>query len=318
MKGLKSIVLLSLWLLPLGYRIQAQEDQSIEINFVATVGDAVAQCGHVYEGIGADDATIQFSDFRFFVSNVRLKNSAGEETPLILEQDGMWQTDNVALLDFEDGSATCSEIGNAALNGKITGTAPAGDYTAIVFDLGVPFELNHQDVTLAASPLNVAAMWWNWQGGYKFVRVDLTTDAREGASGWFIHVGSTACESPAAAIPPLERCTNPNLTTITLADFDFENDVVVADLAGLLAGVALYDNTPMPPGCMSGIDDPDCAMIFPNFGLSLADGICLDGNCDSQTFFSLGDISEAHLIGRSKMEPEMHQSGDHQDDHSGH
>ncbi|NJR31975.1 MAG: hypothetical protein HC778_02740, partial [Chamaesiphon sp. CSU_1_12] len=27
--------------------------------------------------------------------------------------------------------------------------------------------------TLAASPLNLTSLWWNWQGGYKFLRLDL-------------------------------------------------------------------------------------------------------------------------------------------------
>lgn len=305
MRLLKAMFIFALLLFPLGYQVGAQESQPIELNFAATVGDVAAHCGESYAGVDESEATFQFTDFRFYVSNIRLQTADGAEVPLELDQDGMWQAEGVALLDFEDGSTSCSEGGNAALNGKITGTAPAGEYIGIIFDLGVPFELNHNDVTLAPSPLNVAAMWWNWQFGYKFVRIDLTTDAAEVEPGWFIHLGSTACDSPAGAISPLEQCANPNLATISLEDFDFEQDVIVADLGGLLTGVALYDNTPMPPGCMSGTDDPDCATLFPNFGLSLPDGICPEGDCSAQTFFRVASADEVSLVERTDMSAEM-------------
>lgn len=55
--------------------------------------------------------------------------------------------------------------------------AGAGRYTGLAFDMGVPFALNHADVTAAPSPLNIQALWWNWQGGYKFMRVDMRTGA---------------------------------------------------------------------------------------------------------------------------------------------
>lgn len=314
-KLLKSMFALALLLLPLGYSADAQESQAITLNFAATVGDFAAHCGETYTGVGADNAAVQFNDFRFYISNIQLLTSDGEPVPLALDQDGMWQAEGVALLDFEDGTASCSEAGNAALNGKITGTAPTGDYTGVIFDLGVPFELNHNDVTLAPSPLNVAAMWWNWQFGYKFVRIDLTTDATEVEKGWFIHLGSTACDSPAGAISPLEQCANPNLATISLSDFDFEQDVIVADLGSLLTDVALYDNTPMPPGCMSGTDDPDCNTLFPNFGLSLPDGICPEDDCSAQTFFRIANVTEVSLVGRTDMSAEMMSEGAMDMDH---
>ena len=104
---------------------------------------------------------------------------------------------------------------------------------AIVFDLGVPFALNHQDVTVAASPLNLPPMWWNWQGGYKFVRVDMKTDAEATAGAWFIHLGSTGCAAENQATPPTTACARPNLAEIRLDGFDPATSVVVADLATL-------------------------------------------------------------------------------------
>jgi len=274
----------------------------------------MAMCGESYAGLGADGAEVQFNDFRFYVSNVQLLTADGATVPMQLEQDGIWQHENVALLDFEDGTATCSEIGNASLNGEVIGMAPAGEYVGLTFDMGVPFELNHLDVTLAPSPLNIAALWWNWQGGYKFIRLDLVTDAEEN-SAYNIHLGSTGCDSPAAAIAPEEPCARPNLPSITIDEFDFENDVIVADLGGLLTDVPLYEREPMPPGCMSGVDDADCPAVFPNFGLSLEDGTCTDGDCSAQSFFRVAAADDVTLVERTDMSMEDMDMGGESHEH---
>ncbi len=295
-----------------------QANGSMTLHFAAMVGDAPALCGETYPGIGADAAEISFNDFRFYVSNIHLLTAEGEAVPFQLEQDGLWQHENVALLDFENGTAGCSEIGNAAVNGIIIGEAPAGEYTGLRFDLGVPFELNHLDVTAAPSPLNIGAMWWSWQGGYKFIRVDLMTDATESEPAWNIHIGSTGCASPAGVIPPAEACARPNIATITFDAFDFDQNIIIADLGGLLQDIALYENTPMPPGCMSGVDDPDCPALFFNFGLSLDSGICTDADCAAQTFFHVGDADTVMLIGRIGMNGMDEMNGDHDHDHDHH
>lgn len=281
----------------------AQDDenmQSITLHFSAVVGDDVAMCGQTYAGISSSEAEISFADFRFYISNIQLLTADGDSVPLELEQDNLWQVENVVLLDFENGQTTCSEIGNAALNGDVIGMIPAGDYVGLRFDLGVPFELNHLDVTMAPSPLNIAAMWWNWQGGYKFLRIDLITDAQEN-NAWNIHLGSTGCVSSARTVAPEASCDRPNIATITFDQFDFETDAIIVDLAALLTDVPVYENTLMPPGCMSGVDDPDCPSLFPNFGLSLEEGICLNEDCSSQTLFRVADIEGVTLVERTDL-----------------
>jgi uncharacterized repeat protein (TIGR04052 family) len=330
----RRMIILTAFVLILALPSLAQDDmQPITLNFAAMVGDDMAMCGMSYEGIGADDAEVSFNDFRFYVSNIQLITAEGDSVALELMQDEMWQVENVALLDFEDGTGGCSEIGNAAVNSMVMGMAPAGEYVGLSFDLGVPFELNHLDVTAAPSPLNIAGMWWSWQGGYKFIRLDLMTDAVEN-SPYNVHIGSTGCDSAAGVIPPAEPCARPNLTTITFDEFDFENQVIVADLAGLLEGVALYDNVLMPPGCMAGFDDPDCPDVYAGFGLSLETGACVEEGCMTQTLFRVADVDGVMLVGRTDMTMDMNMDmgGDHgghdghggdgddseDDDHSGH
>jgi uncharacterized repeat protein (TIGR04052 family) len=257
----------------------------VTIRFAAMVGDRPAACGMIYRGVGADQSTISLNDYRFYVSNVRLFNKMGKEAAVELTQDGLWQYDNVALLDFEDATSGCSESGTSVLNDKVVGKVPEGEYTAISFDLGVPFELNHLDTTTAPAPLNLPAMWWNWQIGYKFARLDLLTP--EGATpAWLIHLGSTGCASSGSNTPPDAPCSNPNVTTVHLHDFNPLENFVVADLAGLVAAINLKESIPQPPGCMSGPEDSDCMSLFPGFGLDLATGTMLEDR--DQTFFRVG------------------------------
>lgn len=255
---------------------------NVTIRFAAMVGTRPAACGIIYEGLGTQASPISLNDYRFYVSNVRLINAAGEEVPVELTQDGQWQYNNTALLDFEDGAGLCSETGTAEMNNKITGTVPAGEYTGIVFDVGVPFELNHLDTATAPAPLNLPAMWWNWRTGYKFVRIDMQTP-RSQTPQWFIHLGSTGCDAPDNNTPPQAPCANPNLPSVRFDGFDPLRNFIVADLEALLAGVNLDESTPMPPGCMSGVDDPDCVGLFPGFGLDLTTGQLSEAN--PQTFF---------------------------------
>ncbi|MCC0179392.1 metallo-mystery pair system four-Cys motif protein [Waterburya agarophytonicola K14] len=156
--------------------VQAQSNtQEVAINFEAWVGEDRFACGESYDNIGTAESTITPTDFRLYISNVALIDEDNNAVPLELEQDGKWQYENTALLDFEDGTDGCDN-GTTETNSTIVGTIPEGDYQSLQFTLGVPKNLNHDDAAIAPSPLNLTSMWWNWQGGYKFLRVDLETD----------------------------------------------------------------------------------------------------------------------------------------------
>ncbi len=241
------------------------------IRFEGRVGDKDAACGMLYAGVGSAASGVELTDFRFYVSNVRLIAADGAEVPLELKQDGLWQTEGVALLDFEDGTAGCAEFGNEALRNKVVGTVPEGEYTGLAFTMGVPFELNHLDTTVAPSPLNIPALWWNWQFGYKFARIELLADDQV----WLLHLGSTGCEAPDGNTPPESPCANTNAVEVRLDNFNPTMNFVVADLATLFADVDLSTTVPEPPGCMSGPQDPDCGSIFTSLGLSLETGAVL-------------------------------------------
>ncbi|MGB5812570.1 MAG: MbnP family copper-binding protein, partial [Polyangiales bacterium] len=248
--------------------------QAVSIAFVAKVGDADFECGTTYD-LGSADTPLELADFRFYVEGIELQNDADEWVAVSLD-DTNFQTDDVALLDFEDG---CGELGNADLNEVVTGTVPVGTYSAVRFNMGVPFEMNHENPAVAPPPMNLTSMHWNWQGGYKFLRVDA---AGFSSGGWRTHLGSTGCDGDPISGGTTE-CTTPNVVNVELDGFDPGTNAVVADLAALVAGQDLDNIAPMPPGCMSGPTDPDCTSIFANLGLPF-EGVPAPG---PQTFFRM-------------------------------
>lgn len=80
--------------------VAQERSEPVQIRFAAVVGDAAAACGAKYDGVGSSRSTISIADFRFYLSRLRLVNADGSEAPVALTQDGLWQVDDVALLDF--------------------------------------------------------------------------------------------------------------------------------------------------------------------------------------------------------------------------
>ncbi len=257
----------------------ASGQQAVTLRFTAQVNGQPFACGQRYAGVGSTRSTITPSDFRFYVSEVHLIDAAGRAVPVALAQDGAWQLDNIALLDFEDGSGPCRN-GTAATHTAVQGSVPAGAYTGLRFTLGVPFARNHGDPTIAPSPLNLTAMFWTWQGGYKFVKFDTATSGQPvttaspdpqgggNASGFSVHLGSTACAAPSRTSPP-SACQNPNRVTVQFDRFDASRQVVVADIGAVLAGANVDVNAPnTSPGCMSFLNDADCPPVMGALGLA--------------------------------------------------
>lgn len=273
--------------------------QDVTLRFEAQINGQPFRCGERYIQVGSKAATVTPTDFRFFVSGIELLDRNGKAVPLSLEQDGRWQLGNIALLDFEDGSGPCRN-GSTALNTTVRGSVAAGEYAGLRFTLGVPFEHNHADPTTAPAPLNNTAMFWNWRGGYKFLKVDMAstgsaataqtagmhgahaaggghagsggqhagTSGHGGAPGYSIHLGSTVCSSASPTVAPT-ACANPNRVTVHFDKFDASRNIVVADIGRVLSGSDVSTNAPgTSPGCMSFPKDADCPPIMGALGLA--------------------------------------------------
>ncbi len=287
--------------------------QEITLQFAAQVGDALANCSDTYANVGSnamgtESYAVTFRDIRFYVSGIRLVDDGGTEVPLELEQDGMWQYEDVALLDFEDGAGDCTS-GTAETNSAVIGTVPAGTYTGVRFQIGVPYELNHTDINTAEPPLNSVDMNWNWLNGRKFVKIEVNTDNDLENAGslevdqWNVHLGSICPVVEGKSDPSMppgseDQCTRPGRPQVALDAFDPASDVIVADIAALLDGVNIEEDIGAAPviGCQSippadnntigGEPVTDCDDLWANWGMDWQTGDCTD-NCASQTFFSI-------------------------------
>lgn len=260
----------------------APEPRSIELSFEARVGSAVFDCAQTYDQVGTSKVRVSFSDFRLYVHDVRLIDEADREVPLELTQDGDFQYEDLALLDFENRTGSCAN-GTAETNTVVKGTLPEGNFKGLRFGVGVPHALNHGDPLQASSPLNLTAMLWTWQAGRLFTRID--TRVEESSSNrpaFLIHLGSDGCSGNPAAGQAVS-CARPNRAEIELADFDPAQDKIVLDYAQLVAKVALDADQGGEPGCMANAGDPECQSVFEQLGLDPQSGA---PGGDAQVVFS--------------------------------
>lgn len=235
-----------------------------EVSFAAAFGDKPFSCTETFKGLGTTKSDAQPLDFRMYIHDVRLVDGAGVEVPFELEQDGVWQRDSFALLDFEDGTGTC-KTGSPETRTKITGRAPAGDYTAVRFKLGLPDHMNHFDAATAPAPLNVPGLWWAWKGGYKYVRLDLETT---GNKAYYFHLGSTKCDG---SVKEGFSCAYNNVPEIEVTGFDPRAGAVTFDIASLYEGsnvdAQIDHKTDFVNGCMAFEGDPECPAVFERLGM---------------------------------------------------
>lgn len=216
---------------------------AVSLKFAAKVGTQAFGCGSTYAGLGTTAEEARPRDLRFFVQDVKLIDGAGVEVPVALERRAPWQTSDVALLDFEDGTGLCSN-GTTEVNAVVTGTVPAGTYRGIVFTNGVPEAVNHLDPATEEAPLSAGGMTWGWLFGHLFVKAEMS--ATDGGGIGLFHLGSTGCVNTAGdggtsdfGKGPSMACSNPNRNLVKLADFDPATSTVVLDVANVFAGTSL-------------------------------------------------------------------------------
>lgn len=194
--------------------------------------------------------------------DVALIDAAGVISQVRLAPDDVWQTEQVALLDFENGSDDCSE-GTVGMHGAIVGRVKQGDYTGLRFALGIPFDLNHANPAEAVAPLNLGRLHWGWQAGYKFLRLEASAPDGD----FRFHLGSTGCEG---TIGHITSCARPNRALIEVDNFA-PGKAVDIDLTMLVQ--APKENAAL--SCMSDVDSGSCREPFRLIGIDLATGAAL-------------------------------------------
>jgi uncharacterized repeat protein (TIGR04052 family) len=270
---------------PLGCGEDEPEQLTLDIPFEARLGNEPFACGRTYTGLGMTATTYEPMEFRLYLHDVRLLSKDGREVPITLQEDGVWQTQGAALLDFADRTGLCAN-GTAGTNTRVRGTAPAGAYQGLILRVGLPESLNHQDVSTAPAPLNDTSLFWGWRYGYLFARIEGRTMGLQ--EGHFLHLGSTDCAPPAEGQGNgTSGCAFPNRPEYRLDSFKPGVSKVVLDVAAVLAGSNLDVNADAPNtaiGCMSQQEDPDCAPMFNRLGLAFGNA---PANPSAQVFIRL-------------------------------
>lgn len=260
-------------------------DEPIEIAFEARVGDLPFACGRSYTGIGSDGAGATPQDFRFYVHDVRVVTADGEERAVELEDDGVYQGGGVALLDFEDGSGSCTN-GTAEMHTTLKGVVRAqprhggGEegYAEIRFRIGVPEAQNHGDLTTLPAPLNDTTMSWSWNAGHIFFAA-WGVFGGDMAFPIGVHVGSTGCMGDAMA-GEVVSCSKANRPEIALAGFNHETSKVIVDWGALFAGLSVAAPSAACAevegetscACHSFGPEPLCGPLFTAVGLDWSSG----------------------------------------------
>lgn len=182
----------------------------------------------------------QLAQLQLYLADFQLN---GQPALLHTDEQMPWQQQRLALLGTD-----CQTNGQWQL--QFAGPLPKGELT---FVLGVPDDLNHQNPLTAPPPLSQSDMFWSWQGGHKFFRLEL----KSAADGWALHLGSTGCQSASVLRPPAGPCTQPNRARFSLP---YQGEKVLAlDLALLLT-----DFTPTARhNCMSDTLQQSCQLLLP-------------------------------------------------------
>jgi uncharacterized repeat protein (TIGR04052 family) len=244
------------------------------LSFLAITGGIVACAGQNAAPISIrftvpDSADSTLADLRFYVHDIELLTNEGQARALRLKPDNQWQSERVGLIDLI--GADRNEVVTGFIDGEVV------KFTGIRFVLGVPFDLNHANALQATAPLNRADLFWSWQSGYKFLRLDVREKDRERA----FHLGSTGCSSASALRPPLQPCAQPNVVKVELRGFDPMTQPVVFNVGELVVVLADAEQA-----CTGDYTSPACSAAFAITGLDPQVGRC-DGVCGTQRLFGV-------------------------------
>ena len=242
------------------------------LSFLAITGGLVACAGKntapvVIRFAVQETAGATLGDLRFYIHDIELLTNEGQAHVLRLKPDNRWQSERVGLID----------LSGADRNEVVTGFVAdeTVKFKGIRFVLGVPFDLNHANALQAAAPLNRGDLFWTWQSGYKFLRLDVRSRNREHA----FHLGSTGCSSASALRPPSQPCAQPNSIKVELRGFDPLKQPLVLNVGDVVTAL----NTADRPCTGDYAQSPACATAFATTGLDIVNGRCA-GACRTQLF----------------------------------
>lgn len=211
----------------------------------------------------------------FFIYDITLLDANKQRHPFLLDSSDY--PDQVALI----------VLASTQKHFTLTGVAAGKDFQALEFTVGVPENLNHNNPLRAQAPLNDSSMFWSWQQGYKFLRIDGVYanegSARESEGNWVFHLGSTGCDSPSALRPPEKPCRNSHRMRVLLQGFNPTSHSIEVNLQSLVQQLADAGDV----NCSGSYQLQDvCVRMLRSLGLNPESGNC-EQECLTQTLFQL-------------------------------
>lgn len=151
----------------------AAEGQTLKLCFLGKFGADTLKTGRKYRTAGGD--SVRFEMARFYISDIALVDSTGKSHYLI----------GTHLVDVLDSGAQARGYAIVSLK------ALPGTYRGVRFNVGVPFDQNHVDAATQVLPLGISSgMFWSWNSGYIFHRIEGKVDSAGVEKTWFYHIGT--------------------------------------------------------------------------------------------------------------------------------
>lgn len=156
----------------------------IDLAVDARAGDQPFAMGKTLISAAGDNFSV--STLRFYLSHLELVTEQGSRVPAVLaEADGTPLEYGVTLVDYTDPSSTTLHL-----------LVPPGKYTSLALSVGVPEHcqdgglLNHENASEQNAPLDVDTdMYWGWDPGYVFLKIEGRTTTPNGTKSFLFHVG---------------------------------------------------------------------------------------------------------------------------------
>ncbi len=240
------------------------EPTTFALSFAPVFEGSEVGCTSALTGLGTNaDNSVGIADLRFYVSNLKLYDSAGNQLTTTLDTNEfqyVGDAGTVTLIDLTGDAGTCGASaianaeGTARTNESIKGTVD-GTVRRVAFDVGLPQSLMKDVIstkTAEDAPSPLGEMYWSWASGYRHFVFNFTVTNEQAESGeGYLHIGSRDCGGDGAkALTDRDACGLVYTPSVSLDDFDPATNRVTVDLGALLQGLDLVapirDSGPAP------------------------------------------------------------------------
>ncbi|MFN3267474.1 MAG: MbnP family protein [Deinococcales bacterium] len=190
----------SVALLGLSSARNAMVEHALKVNLM--IGKMPLELGKTYKTPGGADYQVDL--LKFYTSNVQLVKADGSSQMV----PGLSLVSFMPEMNAAGAQSGHNHGGGMAMQGMLEGgqmqkakstqnetffsiKAPAGDYKGVRFEVGVPKEFNHRDASTLPLPLGLeSGMFWSWNPGYIFFRLEGKVMVDGKAQPWLLHMGT--------------------------------------------------------------------------------------------------------------------------------